>query len=297
MDTIRNGLGHDGAATSLREATPLDTDIAIETPEHIVFQHRLAGPARRAIGHLLDLLLCYGAVALMGVIVLLAATSVGLSTGGIGSVAKAGMGLIALALFAAQWVYFVVWEAISGRSPGKMAVGVRVVTTTGRSIGWREAALRNLLRAADLLPFGYVVGVTSMVLSSHFQRLGDLVAGTIVVVERARSSGSLELAFTATPRELAMLPDHVSLDADERTAIELFLRRRSTLGVHRAHELASMVAGAISERTGFVHPDPSRLLALVYDRAVNAGRTEAPPSSWHPRRGPQRRRNAPRSTP
>ncbi|MDF2691643.1 MAG: hypothetical protein K0S65_26 [Labilithrix sp.] len=263
---------------------PLDTDVAIETPEHIVFHYRLAGPARRAVGHLLDLLLCYGAIAILAVIVALAAMGGGIASGELGAAAKAGMGLVLLALFAAQWIYFVVWEARFGRSPGKMAVGVRVVTTSGRPIGWRAAALRNLLRAADLLPVAYVAGVVSMALSSRFQRLGDLVAGTMVVVpENARAAKALELSPPAEPRELAKLPDEVLLDADERAAIELFLRRRHTLGPAREHELASMIARPIGARLGYKHRDPSRLLALVYDRAVNAGRTEAPPSSWHPR--------------
>lgn len=274
--------------------TPLDTDVAIETPEHTVFSYRIAGPARRALGHVLDLFLCYGAVLFLAVLVVLAAMG-DVKADELGATARAGMGLVLLALFAAQWVYFVVWEALSGRSPGKMAVGVRVVTTSGRPIGWRAAALRNLLRAADLLPVGYVVGVASMALSSRFQRLGDLVAGTMVVVpERARATTPLALYPPADPRELATLPDHVALDPDERSAIELFLRRRHTLGATREQELAAMVAGPIGARLGYAHRDPSRLLALVYDRAVNAGRREAPRSSWRPGLARTRRRRSSR---
>ena len=273
---------------------PLDTDVAIETPEHIIFHYRLAGPARRAIAYLIDLVACYGVVLLLAVIV--AASFMGdRSAGELGSAAKAGSGVVLLALFAAQWVYFVVFEATTGRSLGKRAVGLRVLSTNGRPIGWRAAALRNLLRAADALPTGYLVGLTSMAMSSRFQRLGDLVAGTMVVVpESARVAAPIELTPPAKPKELATLPDEVALDADEREAIELFLRRRLTLGRAREHELASMIAGPLGERLGFVHPDPSRLLAIVYDRAVNAGRTEAPPSSWRARPRAAKRK-APRS--
>jgi hypothetical protein len=166
-----------------------------------------------------------------------------------------------------------------------------VLAETGRPIGWRAAALRNLLRAADALPTGYLVGLASMFLSSRFQRLGDLVAGTIVVVPaRAGAASPIELSPPAQPKELATLPDDVALDADEREAIELFLRRRHTLGRAREEELANMIAGAMATRLGFRHADPSRLLAIVYDRAVNAGRTEAPPSSWRPRTRTERDR-------
>lgn len=270
---------------------PLDTVVAIETPEHIVFHYRVAGPARRALAYVLDLLVCYGAFALLIVLFLFAAMGGGF--GEMTAMGKALGGFLLVVLFAIQWVYFVVWDAVRGRSPGKAALGLRVVTTEGRPIGWRAAALRNLLRAADVLPTGYLVGVVAMALSRRFQRLGDLVAGTMVIVpEDARVARPLELSPPAHPRELATLPEEVILDADERIALEMFLRRRHSLGRAREHELASMVAGPIATRLDFRHEDPSRLLALVYDRAVNVGRTEAPPSSWRPRVLPD---SAPRS--
>ena len=131
-------------------AAPLDTDVAIETPEHIVFHYRLAGPARRAVAYLIDLALCYGIVAALGLVVVLAFFG-SATSGEISSGAKAGGGLVLLALFAAQWVWFVVWEATRGQSPGKRWTGIRVVADNGRPIGWRAAAIRNLLRAADAL--------------------------------------------------------------------------------------------------------------------------------------------------
>jgi uncharacterized RDD family membrane protein YckC len=271
---------------------PLDTDVAIETPEHIVFHYRLAGPARRAVAYLLDLIVCYGIVFILAIIVVTALFG-GTTSDDISSGAKAGGGLLLLALFAAQWVWFVVWEATRGQSPGKKWTGVRVLAENGRPIGWRAAAIRNLLRAADALPTGYLVGLVSMSASSRFQRLGDLAAGTIVVVPaRVGAASPIELQPAAHPKELATLPDDVALDADEREAIELFLRRRHTLGYAREHELASMIAAPIAERLGFRHKDPSRLLALVYDRAVNVGRTEAPPSSFRPRTGKEGKRSS-----
>lgn len=264
------------------QRAPLDTDVAIESPEHIVFRFRLAGPARRALAQVLDLLACYALLALAGVALLLVAPRG--AAGEAYAHITAAYGLWLVLLFAVQWLYFIVWEGWSGRSPGKMALGLRVVTTSGRPIGFRAAALRNLLRAADLLPIGYVVGGISSALSSRFQRLGDLVAGTMVIApERARRADALVLSPPAEPRELATLPDIVTLDADERAAIELFLRRRHALGAARELELASMIAPVLSARLGYHHPNPSRLLALVYDRAVGAGRTGAPPSRWHAR--------------
>lgn len=254
-----------------------------------MFRHRVAGPARRLLAYLLDLILCYTAFAILAFVVVLAAAGAAAATGAAENAADAGIGLLLVVLFAIQWVYFAVLEAWRGRTPGKAALGLRVVTTTGRPIGFRAAALRNVMRAADALPLTYsagllsVAGLASMAATTRFQRLGDLVAGTMVVVpERAAAAMPLALWPAAQPEELAMLPEVVRLDADERQAIEMFLRRRTRLGDARAHELAQAIAPALAERFRVHHPDPARLLALLYDRAVNAGRSDAPPSSRTP---------------
>jgi uncharacterized RDD family membrane protein YckC len=267
----------------------LDTDVAIETPEHIVFRYKVAGPSRRFLAYLLDLVICYTVFTVIAIIVVLVAAGAAAVTDATESALGAGVGILLVLLFAIQWVYFVVLEAWLGRTPGKAALGLRVVSASGRPIGFRAAALRNVLRAADALPLTYsagllsLAGFASMAATRRFQRLGDLVAGTIVIVpERAGVVAPLVLFPPAVPYELAQLPDDIRLDADERQAIELFLRRRARLGRAREMELAAMIAAPLSERFGLKLPDPSRVLALLYDRAANAGRIDAPPSSRTP---------------
>ncbi|MGZ3422823.1 MAG: RDD family protein [Polyangiales bacterium] len=263
-------------------AEPLDTVVSIETPEHIVFQHRVAGPARRAMAHLVDLVLCYTAVIVLAIIVVIAFVGASSLSEAFGDTMKVGLGLILIVLFIAQWVWFAAWEGLRGSTPGKKAFGLRVVTVTGRPIGMGQSMLRNVLRAADLLPTAYLVGVASMALSKRFQRIGDLVAGTLVVhVERAKVASPNVLWPPPQPWEVAALPSDVSLDADERAAIELFLRRRGALGHAREHELANMIAAPLAHRLGWNGPvlDPVRTLALLYDRAANTGRGDAPVSS------------------
>jgi uncharacterized RDD family membrane protein YckC len=267
----------------------LDTTVAIETPEHIVFHHRVSGPARRFLAYLLDLTICYGAFAAITVLVIIVTIGTGAIAGAAESAVGAAIGVLLVLLFAIQWVYFVVLEGWLGTTPGKRALGLRVVTTTGRPIGWRAAALRNVMRAADALPLAYsagllsLAGLVSMSTTRRFQRLGDLVAGTMVIVpERARAATPLILFPPAQPHELAQLPEDVRLDADERLAIEMFLRRRARLGRARELELANMIAGHLARRFSFRGEDPARTLALLYDRAANAGRSDAPPSSRVP---------------
>jgi uncharacterized RDD family membrane protein YckC len=259
---------------------PFDTSVAIETPEHIVFRYRIAGPARRLLAYLVDLIACYGSAFLVSILILLAVAGGAAVGDAIDSAQGLSVGIILVVLFAAQWVYFVAWEATTGRTLGKMAAGLRVVTTSGRPIGFGAAALRNVLRAADVLPIGYAVGVVAMALSPRFQRLGDLVAGTMVIVpERPGAAAMIRLWPPAQPNELVDLPEEVRLDADERSALEMFLRRRGTLGPAREYELANMIIGPMAERFGFRLADPVRTLALLYDRAANVGRVEGPPSS------------------
>jgi uncharacterized RDD family membrane protein YckC len=254
-----------------------------------VFRHRVAGPARRFLAYLLDLIICYTAFVVLAFVVALLAIGMAAATDAAESAVGTGVGVLLVVLFAIQWVYFAVLEAWRGRTPGKAALGLRVVSTTGRPIGFRAAALRNVLRAADALPLAYtagllsLAGLASMASTRRFQRLGDLVAGTLVIVpERAAVAAPLVLWPPAQPYELALLPDDVRLDAEERLAIEMFLRRRARLGRARELELASMIASPLADRLGFRAQDASRTLALLYDRAANAGRLDAPPSSRTP---------------
>jgi uncharacterized RDD family membrane protein YckC len=272
----------------------IDTDVAIETPEHIVFRHRVAGPGRRALAHIVDQTVCFFLVLAGLLVVMLVAAAIGGSFGfmdGIG----AAQGLVLVILFTVEWVYFVAMEAIKGASLGKLALGMKVVTTTGQPIGFSHAALRNLLRAADAMPLSYAAGIVSvftdtlsllypagvlaMIVTRRFQRIGDLVAGTmVVIVDRSDRARAIEIP-PATQAETAQLPPSLALDADERAALELFLRRRK-LGPARELELAEMVAPIFARRYD-VPPqmDPVRMLALLYDKARSSGRGEGPPSS------------------
>ena len=160
---------------SARQAPPLDTVAEIETPEHIRFRYQLAGPARRMVAYLIDLTIRGIIVGL--VILVLSLSSVLVSDG-------FSVGATLLLVFAIEWGYYVLCESLwSGRTPGKRSMNLRVLKEGGYPTGFLDIALRNLLRAADFLPMAYSVGLAVMGLDARFRRLGDMVAGTIVVVE------------------------------------------------------------------------------------------------------------------
>lgn len=81
-------------------------------------------------------------------------------------------------------VYFIVMEAVLGASVGKLLLGLLVIKTDGSPIGWREAILRNLLYILDGF-IGGLIGAIAIAISPLHQRLGDQVAGTVVVRRRS----------------------------------------------------------------------------------------------------------------
>jgi uncharacterized RDD family membrane protein YckC len=248
---------------------PLDTLAEIETPEHVRFHRRVAGPARRGLAWLIDALLRVAALMVLSLALMIGFAFSPDDLGGVST----GMWLVFL--FVLDWGYFVFFEMItSGRSPGKMLLGLRVVSETGHPLQITDSVLRNLLRAADFLPtalqaFGiYALGVMVMGRDRRFRRLGDLVAGTMVVLEEKHVVGEpLYVQPPPSSQELALLPSRLPLSSDDLDAIELYLRRAARLGPARAHELAQIVAPVYARRLGLAAGDPHRFLQVIYHRA------------------------------
>jgi uncharacterized RDD family membrane protein YckC len=199
----------------------LDTVRRVETPEGIELDLPLAGPVARAQAWLVDAAVRLG--------IGMAASLVALPLGAL------GRGFTLIVLFLLTWVYPVLFEVLRrGATPGKAMVGLRVVHDNGTPVGWTASAVRNLIRAADFLPFGYAAGLLSCLCDRDFRRLGDLAAGTVVVhAERPASSPVLP---PATP-----LRPPVPLTVDDQRAVLAFAERCAWLTPDRASELARLV--------------------------------------------------------
>jgi uncharacterized RDD family membrane protein YckC len=161
-------------------AVRLDDQIIISTPEGVDVEITLAGLGSRAIAGLLDLTIEVGA--LFALFLVFGAT---LGGNGSGFVTAAFIAVLFVVLFG----YFVLFEVLNhGRTPGKAAVGLRVLRTDGGPVGFMPSAVRNLLRLVDgwdlltlvLCP----IGVVAVIATAQNQRLGDLAAGTVVARER-----------------------------------------------------------------------------------------------------------------
>jgi uncharacterized RDD family membrane protein YckC len=252
---------------------PIDTATRVETPEHIAFEFRLAGPWRRAWAYVIDV--CLRLAALLAIVIGAALTSAVLK---VEELVGANVALVLLAWFAVEWFYHVLFEWLwSGCTPGKKALGLRVVKEGGHPVGLQEALLRNLLRAADLLPpiaLGplvvptYLFGSLVAAADPRFRRLGDLAAGTLVVVEEpARLRAPARIEPPASPAELAQVPAHPRLSVEEKKTVDAFVRRFKALHPARREELCDAFARDLARRLGAQPPrSAARFLQLVYAR-------------------------------
>ncbi len=244
---------------------PLDTTTDIETPEHVRFRVRIAGPSRRALAYGVDLLIRGGVFIVIVLIAAMAGVSIDFE--------EASQGIILVVMFALEWGYYILFESLwSGQSPGKKAMGLRVVKEGGYPITFIDVVLRNLLRGADWLPMFNVVGLAVMAFDPRFRRLGDLVAGTMVVSEeRSRIGSALRISPPPSAEELEWIPASVRLDGAELDALELYLRRVGALSPARESELAEIVAPVFARRLGLRYNNAERFLAVLYVRAGGGG--------------------------
>jgi uncharacterized RDD family membrane protein YckC len=251
----------------------LDNTVEVETPEHVRFRFHAAGPTRRAWAYLIDLLVRAG-ILLAVEIVLVLATGQHLTSGK--AIMSSGT---LLSLFILEWVYFVAFEAgWNGTTPGKRALRLRVVKAGGYPLSLMDAVLRNLLRTADFLPVGYLLGLVAMTWDGRFARLGDRAAGTMVVIEDpVRVAPAITLDPPPSAEEIAAFPHRLALPLPDREAIELLLRRRD-LSPSRRMELAEILAPIVERRLGMKCGDPVRFLALVYYLAVGGAALAGKPN-------------------
>ena len=233
----------------MAEPEKLDTLQAVELAEGIEIRLRMAGPMLRAGAYAIDFLIRSAVLAIGGIAMFLAGIAIG------GNVAG---GMRLLAWFLMDWLYPVFFEAGKrGATPGKRAMGLRVVQATGSPITFGQAVVRNFLRFIDGMPFfTYCFGLTSCLATKRFQRLGDLAAGTVVIYDRIPVP-----ALVTAPPPIVAVPLPVGLTVNETRALALF-RERAGLGSDgRRAEIADQAA-ALSGATGA--EGVNRLMAMAH---------------------------------
>ena len=241
--------------------------VTIHTPEGVDFELALAGLGSRFAARMIDELIK------LAIIVALFAGAAALAAGGAepaGGPSDTSLWVLAAVVtivFLINFFYEVLFETLgSGRTPGKRATGLRVVTFDGRPVTFVRSSVRNLLRVIDALPFAYVIGMVSLLVSPRNQRLGDLAAGTLVVRE-VKSPAPV----TRPALEQAPLWDVTSVTAEEAAAVGRFLERREGFEPRARARLAEQLAVRLRPK---VAGAPEELAPEEFLEAMSAAKAE-----------------------
>lgn len=217
---------------------------SLVTPEAVALDLPAAGIGSRSLAKLLDTL-----------IQVLVAVGVGFA--GASAVDTAvpdwvGITVVLVGLAALLWGYPTAFETLMrGRTPGKAALGLRVVTRAGGQVRFRHAALRAALGLVELVVTAGGVAVVSALLTDPPRRLGDLAAGTFVVTERTPGgAGAMRFQAPAAWSDYAARLDAARIDATTYAAVRTALRRAAQ-APRRDHEpvlrrVAHRVASRVS---------------------------------------------------
>ena len=256
--------------------------LTIRTPEHVGFQYVLAGLGSRMTAFLVDtavrwlfMLSIFIAVMLIrrwlpaldptGVLIELSRNWI------------LALGVVAYAIV--DLGYFFIFEAFwSGQTPGKRQQKLRVIRANGQPVGWLESAIRNIVRAVDLLMGIYPLGLIVAFLSRSNQRIGDYAAGTVVIIERRENVPETRtLLRSADTSRCPEIESCVSLlKPAQYQIIHSFLERRQGMDPTHRHEIARMLVlqfiegWGISWRMGISNESFLEELASLYEQRKRA---------------------------
>ena len=211
-------------------ARPFEQTVDVETPELVVLSYSVAGIGSRVLAAVTDLLICIAALAaVLTALVMIRSPVIPGGSGSLGAAwAVAGLLLMQFVVF---WGYYVLFEGLmDGQTPGKRLHRLRVVREEGYSVTFADSAVRNLVRVIDMQPVVlYLVGIGSILATRNGRRLGDLVAGTIVVREEIRPTA----VTLPAPRTQRAAPLQTALSEDEYLVLSRLVERWSQLDVAR----------------------------------------------------------------
>ena len=280
----------DQSSNDLRETlTHAERDLlTIATPEQIDLHYNVAGLGSRFVAILLDQLIMFAAYIVVGLLLFMVLAAIGM-THRLDTLSNWILAVIIFIFFAIYWGYFALFEAWwHGQTPGKRVMQLRVIKDSGRQITLFEALARNLLRFIDYFPSFYLVGVITMLCNKRNKRLGDFVAGTLVVHERTEEQpllfqSSMNLVTPANTanepwREQtpAMFPaDAIAkLNGQDLLVIETFFSRMLDLTLETRATIAYRIAGQLTAKMGVTLPEgnPERALESIAYQMRSSGR-------------------------
>lgn len=232
----------------------MERTVTVRTPESVAFYYDLAGLGSRFLAMFVDLTLqmLFTFAWVLAVSMAVEPLSVALArlhlkTAAIVSVFSAALIMLIFLTFFGYFIIFETWW--NGQTIGKRFLGIRVVRDGGYPLDFMAAAIRNLIRVIEFA-FGYVPSAICALLSPQNKRLGDIVAGTIVVRDRAFEvtdpSRWLSVDQPLRPAQL----DFSGLDADETALVRRFVERRTTMDSAARRAAAQRIAAPVRVKLG-----------------------------------------------
>jgi len=206
----------------------LDTLYHVNTPEGISLRLSPAGPVPRMLAWMIDTLIRLGLYIVIYT--------------GLAYLGDTGKGIAMILTFLVEWFYPVYFELYkNGQTPGKKSFDLYVTMENASPVTPAASIIRNLLRFVDFLPLLYGFGFISMLLTKRFQRLGDLVAGTVVIHK--------DLVYPALSEidSIAIAPP-IALQLQEQQALIRFYQRTPYLTDERATELAQLTGKLVEDQ-------------------------------------------------
>ena len=255
------------------------TEAGLVTPEAVVLGLPVASVGSRALALVVDVLIQGLALVLLA----FAASAASVFEGGwVATV------VFLLVVFAILFVYPTAFETFwRGRTPGKAALGLRVVTLEAGPVQFRHAAIRAALGLVDFYLSSGGVAVLSALFTRRAQRLGDLAAGTVVIREARGRDAVTAMRFDPPPGAEAYTDrlDVSALDEEDYGAIRSVLVRARSLPPAAAAPLADAAVRAVGRRVTPPPPAGTHPLttltcwAAAYQRR-HRGRARQDVSDW-----------------
>jgi len=184
-------------------------DLEVATPERVALSLPVAGIGYRSIAYLVDVLILFSFWLVAYFIFSLVVVDVLAIVESLSSLTRT---LAVLGWFATQWLFWTVSEVFwNGQTPGKRLLRIRVVREDGGPVGFFESAVRNLCRVIDFVPMAYAAGLLTMLVTRQNRRLGDLLAGTLLIreekfdLDKYRPSAPIDALPVGRPLGLAPL--------------------------------------------------------------------------------------------
>jgi len=248
--------------------------LTIETPEQTALEFPLAGIGSRFLAVALD--------ALLQIAIYLVLLVIWSGVSWMGFLPQLGKqwtaAILLFASFSVRFAYFATFESLwNGQTPGKRWTHLRVIEDSGRPITPYSAILRNLLRFVDNLPIFYAVGIVTMLISPQRKRVGDYVAGTVVVHEKPlQGVGSIwsVAAAPAAAQPGSAIPA-ATLSIGELQLVETFFERRASLDPGVRRSMARQIAQRLGDRLGVLpdaRPDAEKFLEAVAEQRRSSAR-------------------------